>query len=119
MKKYYLQILADNIYLQRGIDLPIGGFVAPRIVRAKTEDDAVNLAKINLLKEWKLTFNRDNKSGTPQLTILQCKRLRNPLKRLEQSDEYIFYGSEAEKQNAIDASQAALKRWFVIRAITE
>ena len=51
MKKYYLKIIADNIYLQRGVDLPIASFVAPRMIRAKNQDDAIALAKTKLLKE--------------------------------------------------------------------
>lgn len=117
MKKYYLKIIADNIYLQRGVDLPIAGFVAPRMIRAKNQDDAIALAKTKLLKEWKQTFNRDNKSGTPQLSIAQCQRIKNPLCCLQQSDEYIFYGSEDEKQAAIDNTGKAFARWFVIPSI--
>lgn len=115
MKKYYLVIVANNIHLERGIDLPITGFVAPRCVRGKNETDATHFAKIQLLKDWKITFNRNNKAGTPQLSVAQSKQIKNPFKRLQLSDDYLFFGTEDEKTHATDKAIAAFKRWFVIR----
>lgn len=115
MKKYYLTIVADNIHLERGIDLPITGFVAPRCARGKSELDAAQFAKIQLLKDWKTTFNRNNKAGTPQLSVVRCSQIKNPFKRLKQSDDYLFFGTEDEKISATEKSITAFKHWFIIR----
>ena len=115
MNRYYLVVIADNICLERGVDFPIAGFVAPRCIRAKDEQQAVQYVKIQLLKDWKHNFNRDNKAGTPRLAIEQISRIKNPLKRLQHSGEYFFFGIDEERTANIAKARKAFKHWFRIR----
>ena len=115
MNRYYLTIIADKIHLERGVSLPLAGFVAQRVVRAKDEAGAIQYAKIQLLKDWKISFNRDNKAGTPQLEIFQCSQINNPFKRLKLENDYLFYSTEDEKSEGIQKATDGFKHWFIIR----
>ena len=101
MNRYYLTIIADKIHLERGVSLPLAGFVAQRVVRAKDEAGAIQYAKNQLLKDWKISFNRENKAGTPQLEIFQCSQITNPLKSLKLENKYLLYRTEDEKYKSI------------------
>lgn len=115
MSRYHLIIVGQNVLLDRGAGEPVLGFVAARIIRCKTEAEAINLAKINLLKEWKINFNRNNKAGTPSLSIEQITPIKNPFKKLKFANELWFFTDEDEKNTHLEKSRHALKRWFRIR----
>ena len=115
MPRFHILFSGTDILLDQGAGEPIVGFIAPRIGKAKKEEDAINLAKINLLKHWKHNFNRDNKSGTPQITLLEVTRIKNPFKRLRFETELFFYRNLDERESTIERCQKALTRWFRIR----
>ncbi|MBT8148387.1 MAG: hypothetical protein HKO71_00955 [Pseudomonadales bacterium] len=115
MNRYYLVVVGDNICLERGADIPIAGFVAPRCIRACDEQHAVQTVKIELLKAWKHNFNRDNKAGTPRLDVAQIERIKNPLKRLQHGSEFFFYGIEEERATLLATACRASRRWFRMR----
>ena len=115
MNRYYLVVVGDNICLERGTDIPIAGFVAPRCIRAPDEQYAEQHVKIELLKDWKNNFNRDNKAGTPRLAVEQIKRIKNPFKRLQHASEFFFFSVEDERAAMVESACAAFRRWFRIR----
>lgn len=114
MKKFYFVVVGENIVLERGA-LPIVGFVAPRLIREKSEQQAIQRLKIELLKQWKSHFNQGNRAGTPKLDIVMSHRIKNPFKRLKLENEFHFYSDNEEKSELIDRSKKMLKRWFVMR----
>ncbi|NNL10342.1 MAG: hypothetical protein HKO84_01080 [Pseudomonadales bacterium] len=115
MQRFYVVLVGDNILLEQGGDYPIAGFVAPRCVRGQDSAQAVQLAKIQLLKDWKLTFNRDNKAGTPRLEVAAVEQIKNPFKRLSNSQHFEFFGIDEERQAKTKAAIAAFQKWFRIR----
>jgi len=115
MNRYYVVFVGDNICLERGGDIPIAGFVAPRCIRAGDQQQAVQTAKIELLKAWKNNFNRDNKAGTPRLDVAQIEQIKNPFKRLQHSSEFLFYGVEEERATLLATACLASRRWFRMR----
>ncbi len=115
MNRYYLVVIADNIRLERGTDIPIAGFVAPRCIKARDEQSAKQLVKIQLLKDWKNNFNRDNKAGTPRLVVEYINRITNPFKRLRHPGEFFFFGVDEERLDSISRARSAFNRWFRIR----
>ncbi|MGB5325738.1 MAG: hypothetical protein WBN40_09995 [Pseudomonadales bacterium] len=115
MQRFYIVLVGDNICLEQGGDFPIAGFVAPRCARGVDPGQAVQLAKIELLKDWKLTFNRDNKAGTPRLAVAATERIKNPFKRLSREHHFEFFGIEAERAEKTAQAIAAFQRRFRIR----
>lgn len=115
MPKFYLVVVAENILIDRGMSDPLVGFVAQRCVSAKTEKDAIHLIKINVLKDWKINFNRDNKAGTPKLRMAQVSRVKNPFKRFKFADDFLLFRSDEECEEFIEKAAQAFKKWFVIR----
>ena len=114
MKKFYFVLVGENIVLERGA-IPIAGFVVPRLVLGKTEEQALQRLKIELLKQWKSHFNQSNRAGTPKLSLQMSSRIRMPFKRLKLDSEFHFFSDDEEKAKLIDQSEKALKRWFIIR----
>lgn len=115
MPRFYIIFAGKDILLDRGAGEPIIGFIAPRLVAADSELDATNRAKIKLLKQWKLDFNRDNKSGTPQLEPLTIIPIKNPFKRMAFDSELYLYRDSDEREMHIQNCRHAVKRWFRIR----
>ena len=115
MARFLITFIGDGIYVDRGAQAPYSGFVAMRCIRLSDEEQAVQRGKIELLKDWRAQFNRENKAGTPQLEVHSVRRLRNPLKRLKLERDYQFYGSIDERDDAVAAAERAVKRWFIVR----
>ena len=113
MPKYHFIFTGENIHIERGMQLPIYGFVAPRSIMARSEAEAEQRAKIELLKFWKLHFNQDNKAGTPRIEIDLKMRVQNPFRRLTGREEFFFYGNEEEKKQAFDTASKRFRKWLV------
>ena len=114
MPRYLCLMDAPGIHLERGDQIPHCGFVAARIVKSKDASIAKQLATIELLKQWKLLFNRENRSGTPQVNVISCKKMRNPFKKLRYDQEFLFYSNSEEQQQKMALLERASKRWFRI-----
>ena len=115
MARYYFVFQGNNILLNRQGAEPVIGFIALREMRGNTAGEAEKMARIELLKQWKQTFNQDNKAGTPILTLLHSRRIINPLKKVRLSDDFQFF-NDAEDQSALaDNAIKAGKHWFAIR----
>ena len=115
MARFLVTFIGEGIYVDRGALAPYSGFVAMRCIRLGDAQEAVQRGKIELLKDWRAQFNRENKAGTPQLEVHSVQRLRNPLKRLKLERDYQFFGSVDEREAAVAAAERASRRWFSIR----
>jgi hypothetical protein len=114
MRRYYIIYHASEILLDHSTEQPIIGFIAPRILRAKSKEEAVNLGKLQLFKTWKSDFNRDNRAGTPALNANHISRIRNPFKNLKFDQELLFFRSQEQADEHLNNSKLALKHWFRI-----
>ena len=115
MARYIFVLDGDRIHIERGDQIPFCGFVAARIVRAKSEQEAQQRITIELLKEWKQLFNQNNRAGTPRLSVHHGQRILNPFKRLKLANEFLFYCSDDEKTSQLNRVIKSCKRWFSIR----
>ncbi len=115
MARFLITFVGDGIYVDRGEQAPYSGFVAMRCVRLRDAEQAVQRGKIELLKDWRMQFNRENKAGTPQVEVHSVERMRNPFKRLKLERDYQFFGSIDEREQAVAAAERAARRWFSVR----
>lgn len=109
MAKYALVIVGSNIHLDGVSEDVATGFVTLKTVKAPSEEDAIRFGQINVLQEWKSLFNRDNKAGTPKLTIRSIKHIRNPFRRYILSSDFIFYGNEDERLSALHTADKVIR----------
>ena len=115
MARFYFVLSGDNILLDRAGAEPVVGFVARRGCRAASLDAAEKRVKIELLKNWKQTFNQDNKVGTPSLKIAYSRRIRNPLKKVRAGDDFQFFNNNSQRDELLEQAKQAARRWFFIR----
>lgn len=109
MAKYVLIITGSNILLDSVAEEVATGFVTLKTVKAASEEDAMRFGQINVLQEWKSLFNRDNKAGTPKLTVRSVKRVRNPFRRYNLPSDFVFFGNEDEQLTALNAADKVVR----------
>lgn len=115
MPRYYFVFSASEVLIDGHGSDPAIGFVALRERRGQNIEDAGRLAKIELLKHWKLTFNQDNKAGTPSLKIVHKGRIRNPIKKVRASDDFVFFRDVSQRDQIIEEAMQASRSWLAIR----
>ena len=109
MAKYVLVIEGSNIYLDGVAEEVATGFFTLRTVKALSEEEAVRFSQISVLKDWKSLFNRDNKAGTPKLSIGSIKRSRNPFRRYSLPSDFLFFSNDEERLTALSSVNDAIK----------
>ncbi len=114
MARFYFVIQGKNILLDRQGADPVIGFVALRERRGKTRQEAEKLVKIELLKQWRQTFNQDNKAGTPSLELVHCRKILSPFKKVRVSDDFRFFSDSELQHTLVESAIKSGKNWFGI-----
>ena len=115
MSRYYFVFSASGVLIDGHGSDPAIGFIAMREGRGRSQEEAERLAKIELLKQWKLAFNQNNKAGTPMLEIVHASRIRNPLKRVRVRDDFQFFSDNLQREAAIRQGVEAARKWLRIK----
>jgi len=115
MPRFYFVFSASDVLIDGHGSDPAIGFVTLREGQGRNIEDAGRLAKIELLKHWKLTFNQNNKAGTPSLKIVHEGRIRNPLKKVRTQDDFVFFRDTLQRDQLIQQAVQALRGWLTIR----
>jgi len=114
MPRFYFVLSARGVLIDRhGCD-PVIGFIAMREGKGADIGAAEKLVKIELLKEWKQTFNQNNKAGTPVLEVIHCSRIRNPLKKVRPRDDFQFFSEDAKRDELLEQACKAARSWLNI-----
>jgi hypothetical protein len=97
MARFVMLLVGRRIYLPTEDNQDsIVGFVTARLQSARDEEHACQLSRRDIFAEWNDFYNRDNRSGVPELSVGYVKRLRNPLFMRSIDNGYSFFSNDAE-----------------------
>jgi hypothetical protein len=112
MTYYKVVISCENIFFENhDSSAPIIGFVACRLVKARTEELALATAKRDILVHWNQSFNADRRHGMPALQLEHIAVFSGWIKPKTKHD-YYWFSDAKHKQEHLDKFTKPKKKWF-------
>ncbi len=113
MTYYTVVISGENIFFENYDSTePIIGFVACRLVKARSDELAVAIGKRDILVHWNRSFNADRRLGMPTLKIEHVAPFKGWIKPKTKHDYYWFGNSELKKQHVDKFTTTTKKRFW-------